>query len=143
MPSHEINSQIGSKCLESCFYLIVDLIALLLKIPIMGYYVSYRSLSCHCNDCNTCLYTLRKYSAVCGAYASHTWIKPNRTVPAPTNNNIVTTQPLLSRPPSIPAQFNVNTNYNGYNRHRTTMYNVNRNVRFNPISHSTCTTSKR
>ena len=29
-------------------------------------------------------YTLCKYSAVCGASASHTWIKQNRTVPAPT-----------------------------------------------------------
>ena len=38
------------------------------------------------------LYTLCKYLAVCGVYASHTWMKPNRTVTAPTNNNIVTTQ---------------------------------------------------
>ena len=52
------------------------------------------------------LHTLCKYSAVCGAYASHTWIKPN----------------------------NVNTNYNGYNTHRRTMYDVNRNVRLNPTS---------
>ena len=62
------------------------------------------SLSCHCNDCNTGLYILRKDSAVCGAYASHTWIKLNRTVPAPTYNNIVTTQQSLSQPSSIPAQ---------------------------------------
>ena len=89
---------------------------------------------------NTNANTLRKYSAVCGAYTSHTWIEPNKIVPAPTNDNIVTTQRLLSRPSSILAQFNVNTNYNGYNRHRITMYNVNRNVRFNPISQSTCTT---
>ena len=72
----------------------------------------------------------------------HTWIKPNRTVPVQTNDNIITTRRLLSRIYSIPAQFIVNTNYNGYNRHCTTMYNANRNVCFNPISHSTCTTSK-
>ena len=58
-------------------------------------YVWYRSLSCHCNDCNAALYTLCKYSAVCDAYASHTWIKPNRTVPATTNHDIGTTQRLL------------------------------------------------
>ena len=31
----------------------------------------------------TCLNTLCNYSAVCGTYASHTWIKPNRIVSAP------------------------------------------------------------
>ena len=45
----------------------------------------------------------------------------NRTIPAQTNN-IVITQRLLSRPYSIPAQFEVNTNYNGFNRHCTSLY---------------------
>ena len=69
-------------------------------------------------------------------------MKPIRTIPAPTNNNFISRQRLLLRSPSIPAQFGVDTNYNAYNRHRTTMHYVNRNVRYNPISHSTCTTSK-
>ena len=66
----------------------------------------------------------------------HTLIKPNRTVPAQTNNNIVTTRQLISRLYSIPAQFNVNTNYNGYDKHCTTMYNANRNVRLNVLIRS-------
>ena len=43
----------------------------------------------------------------------------NRTILAQINNNIVITQRLLSRPYLIPAQFNDNTNHNGYNRHYT------------------------
>ena len=39
-------------------------------------YVWYRLLWYHCNDCDACFYTLGKCSAVCGAYASHTWMKP-------------------------------------------------------------------
>ena len=69
-------------------------------------------------------------------------IQLNRTIPAQTDDNIVITQRLRTRPYSIPAQFDVNTNYTGYNRHCTSLYNVNRNVRFNPITRSTCTTSK-
>ena len=59
---------------------------------------------------------------------------PNRTIPAQTNNDIVVIQRLLSRPYSMPAQFNVNANCSGYNRHCTSLYNINRNVRFNTIS---------
>ena len=70
---------------------------------------------------------------------SHSQVKPNVTVPAPTTNNIVSTQPLLSRSFSTLAQFNVNTNQNCYRRHRTTINEVNRNVQLNATSHSTCT----
>ena len=46
--SHEINNQIDTKCLEQ--------IALSLQVPNKNAW--YRSLSCHCNDCNACLYKL-------------------------------------------------------------------------------------
>ena len=92
--------------------------------------------------CNTVLNRSCRYSAVCGAHASHTWIKPNTTVSAPTNDGVITTQQMLSQPSSIPAQFTVNAVCNGCRRQCTTMYEVNRKVRFNPTSRLTCITSK-
>ena len=77
--SHEINDQIE-----------VDVIALSLKIPVM-YGLDHCHVD-HCNDCSTGLHTLRNCSGICGAYALYTWIKHNGTVPAPSSNDVVSTQ---------------------------------------------------
>ena len=105
-------------------------------------YVWYRKLSCHCTECTDGLYTQCRHSSICGPYSSYTWIKPNHAVKkTQNNNNNRSRQQLLIRPPALPQQFNYNLNHNQYNRHRS-LCNVNKSVRYNPLSQTTYTTRK-
>ena len=100
----------GKECLENGFHLmVIDLTALSLKIPIM-HGIDHRNVIATIATCrSSCIFQIFS----CWWCTCFTWLdKPNITVLAPTNNNIVATRHLLTLSPSITMHFNVNANYN-------------------------------